>query len=309
MQTTSTMTADEIRSKFAEIISNFESKLEVVDHGIINDYPIGVGSLGKCKLQVESLDAQWIWRTVMSTTDEHGRWCEAKKSTAFTGYGFVVTGELVKSEFEWLSISLNGIDFLTATGESRRYFERPFSEGFVRTRDSRVSTGNGVREFKADAPEVVEAWKAYLVGLNTVAKSLQAMKQSAPTMPTMPATETQLWDWTKSNGGHYSKPVPVLEGMGMEALRTMFPDGEADALRFVLFSTSGVHGSYVTIEDSEATGLNEVTFVIVQPRVVAMRYGNVVPKSPEDYAYLKKLRQTSWDAVSKIGKQKESVNG
>ena len=128
----------------------------------------------------------------------------------------------------------------------------------------------------------------------------------------MATEERQLWDWTKSEGGHYSKPVPVMEGCGMEALRTMFPEGEADEMNFVLFSTSGVHGSYTTIEEHESEPVftedgepdqeNTVTFVIVQPRIVAMRYGVVCPKSPDDYAFLRKLRQSSWDAVAKIGK-------
>lgn len=131
----------------------------------------------------------------------------------------------------------------------------------------------------------------------------------------MKATEAkQLWDWSRSDGGHYSKPVPVIHGEGMEALRTMFPDGVANEMNFVLFSTSGIHGSYLTIEEHEAEPIcqeggedvfeNEVTFVIVQPRLVAMRYGKVFPKTEEDYVFLKKLRQTSWDAVLEIGKHK-----
>ena len=131
----------------------------------------------------------------------------------------------------------------------------------------------------------------------------------------MKATEEKkLWDWSRSEGGHYSKPVPVIPGSGMEALKTMFPDGVADGMNFVLFSTSGIHGSYTTIEEHEAEPIyregdedafdNEVTFVIVHPRIVAMKYGKVCPKTQEDYAFLKKLRQTSWDAVLEIGKHK-----
>lgn len=35
------------------------------------------------------------------------------------------------------------------------------------------------------------------------------------------------------------------------ALRGMFPDAKADDMNFVLFSTSGVHGTYNTIEEAE----------------------------------------------------------
>ena len=125
----------------------------------------------------------------------------------------------------------------------------------------------------------------------------------------------ELWDFSRSEGGHYSEPVPAFDRAAMDALRTMFPDGVANEMNFVLFSTSGIHGSYMTIEEHEAEPVyreegeeaceNKVTFVVVQPRIVALRYGNVIPKTAEDYAFLKKLRQTSWDAVLKIGKHVE----
>lgn len=90
---------------------------------------------------------------------------------------------------------------------------------------------------------------------------------------------------------------------GMVALREMFPDGEADPLNFVMFSTSGVHGTYNTIEQAEAALLardagteerdTEVTFVVFHPRVVCMRYGNCRVENLEDIALLKKLRASS----------------
>ena len=50
---------------------------------------------------------------------------------------------------------------------------------------------------------------------------------------------------------HYS--VLRLSGGegGMGALRAMFPNAVATEMNFVLFSTSGVHGSYELIEDAE----------------------------------------------------------
>lgn len=95
---------------------------------------------------------------------------------------------------------------------------------------------------------------------------------------------------------------------GMQALREKFPDGKADDLNFVLFSTSGVIGSYTTIEESEATFMESgarvaVTFVIVAPRIIRIEYGNCQPESAEDYAFLKRLRETSWAAVAGIGRQ------
>lgn len=94
--------------------------------------------------------------------------------------------------------------------------------------------------------------------------------------------------------------VMRLTGGGMEALRALFPEGKADDLNFVLFSTSGVHGTYCTIEAAEAEGL-DVTFLVVQPRIVGVRYGNCEPKTPEDFAFLKRLRASSYEAVQSIG--------
>ena len=90
-------------------------------------------------------------------------------------------------------------------------------------------------------------------------------------------------------------------GTAMEALRELFPEGEANDLNFVLFSTSGVHGTYCTIEACEAGDTKDVTFLVIQPRIVALRYGNVEPKTPEDFAFLKKLRASSMKAVATSG--------
>jgi hypothetical protein len=115
----------------------------------------------------------------------------------------------------------------------------------------------------------------------------------------------------RKQGAHYNIfHIPRAEAMAQ--LRQFFPDGEANELNFVLFSTSGVHGSYGLIEDigvpyeeneeGEAGAPNDVTFLIVQPRLVCMRYGNAKPEGPDDIAFLKKLRESSWAAVQKIGK-------
>ena len=93
---------------------------------------------------------------------------------------------------------------------------------------------------------------------------------------------------------------------GMEELRELFPDAEANDLNFVLFSTSGVHGSYNKIEDFEAGKVDRITFVVVQPRIVCMRYGNVKPQNQDDIDFLKALRSSSWLVASQIGCPHES---
>lgn len=84
-------------------------------------------------------------------------------------------------------------------------------------------------------------------------------------------------------------------------MRELIPEGKADDLNFVLFSTSGVHGSYCSIEDAEAEPALGVTFLIVQPRIVGVRYGNCEPRTTEDFAFLKALRASSREAVASIG--------
>lgn len=115
-------------------------------------------------------------------------------------------------------------------------------------------------------------------------------------------------DESRPDSAHYSvmRKQPGVEGMA--ALRGMFPDAKANELNFVLFSTSGVHGTYNAIEDAErfltgadAEGYDEVTFVVVHPRLVALRYGVCNPKTQDDIDYLNRLRASSHEAVATIG--------
>lgn len=95
---------------------------------------------------------------------------------------------------------------------------------------------------------------------------------------------------------------------GIDHLKRLFPTGQADEMNFCLFSTSGVHGHYLCIEDLFTNdgegGINEtVTVLVIRPRIVHMMYGTI--KVPEDdIEYLKKLRQSSWDYVQNIGKKR-----
>lgn len=115
-------------------------------------------------------------------------------------------------------------------------------------------------------------------------------------------------DKTRPESPHYSVMRKHTGIEGMTALRGMFPDAKANELNFVLFSTSGVHGTYNTIEEAEKflkgeddEGCSEVTFLIVHPRLVAMRYGVCDPANQDDIDYLKQLRASSQEAVAGIG--------
>ena len=120
--------------------------------------------------------------------------------------------------------------------------------------------------------------------------------------------------WTNVNRSRQGNPdylVLRLDDVsyGMAALREMFPTARADEMNFVLFSPSGVHGTYTTIEEIEfdikagisEEGFNRLTFLIVQPRLVTLRYGICLPETLDDIRYLKRLRETSSLEASLIG--------
>ena len=122
---------------------------------------------------------------------------------------------------------------------------------------------------------------------------------------------------SRKEGAHYNL-FHITQGI--DSLRCIFPEGQANEMNFALFSTSGVHGTYTTIEQIESSLLkygefpefvetdewpddyhgDELTIQIVQPRICCLRYGTMKVKTA-DIPYLKKLRQSSWEAVSKIG--------
>lgn len=102
---------------------------------------------------------------------------------------------------------------------------------------------------------------------------------------------------------------------GMQSLRTMFPTGAAiNQDNFVLFGTSGVHGSYATIDDLEEElkrfgddfdpGDDEpdgwigdkLTVLIIKSRTVTLYYGNVRVRLA-DIPYLREIQAASKDAI------------
>lgn len=131
----------------------------------------------------------------------------------------------------------------------------------------------------------------------------------------------------RKDGAHYN--IWNISGGGMAGLREMFPDGDANELNFVLFSTSGVHGTYTTIEEIEQSLMEygqrpaflsdgdegeipddwhgtSLTVTIYHPRIIGVGYGNV-EVSIEDIPFLKKLRESSWQAVLNIGAGKRAL--
>lgn len=87
---------------------------------------------------------------------------------------------------------------------------------------------------------------------------------------------------------------------GVRQLREIFPDGKANDLNFVLFSTAGTHGSYLTIEEVLASLDGDepelLTVLVIQPRVVRMLYGSI-EITKDDRSFLRLLRESSFDAM------------
>jgi hypothetical protein len=87
----------------------------------------------------------------------------------------------------------------------------------------------------------------------------------------------------------------------MSTLRKWFPEGLANDLNVALFSTSGVNGTYLSIEDAEACEEpTEVTFLVLRPRTVQTFWGNCLPQTADDFAFLKQLRASSREILAKL---------
>ena len=95
-------------------------------------------------------------------------------------------------------------------------------------------------------------------------------------------------------------------------------------MNFALFSTSGVHGTYTTIEQIES-GIKkygerpafmddeeaevpddwhgiELTVTVYHPRIIGVGYG-VVNVTLTDIPFLKQLRASSWKILQQIGRE------
>jgi hypothetical protein len=99
----------------------------------------------------------------------------------------------------------------------------------------------------------------------------------------------------------YYTATKVETSAAMTTLREWFPEGLANDLNVVLFSTSGVHGTYTTIEQAEESKEpTEITFLVLRPRTVQTFYGNCRPETADDFAFLKRLRASSREILGRL---------
>jgi hypothetical protein len=111
------------------------------------------------------------------------------------------------------------------------------------------------------------------------------------------------WKPLHGDSGHYNITRIDCKSDSIDALRAMFskPATDVNEMNFVLFSTSGAHGTYQTIEEEEADPGCGVTFLIIHPRLVSLRYGVALPLNEDDFLFLKALRKESLKVMNAIG--------
>lgn len=165
-QTTCKLSIEEIKTAIAETLKVVQT-LTVHASAVIENYPIGGRNRGRCELAVER-SPKHGWRTVKTTTNKNGVWCAPKKSTYHNeGSCFVVTGDEVQRDVEWITVTSRGIFFTAANGECRWLLETPFS-GYVRRQPSHYSINGEQRVFEADSPEVIAAWDTWVAGMEVI---------------------------------------------------------------------------------------------------------------------------------------------
>lgn len=113
------------------------------------------------------------------------------------------------------------------------------------------------------------------------------------------------------------KMYNTIEIRSIQEIKELFPNGVANELNWLLCSTSGIHGSYTSIEDAEyvirgenpkvqplLNGKTYITVLIIQPRLCVLKWGEV-QVGMEDLNYLRKLVRSSLEFIEKS--QEENV--
>lgn len=87
----------------------------------------------------------------------------------------------------------------------------------------------------------------------------------------------------------------------IDDVKAHFPDGKADARNWFVASTSGVHGTYDTLDDIEygkdGHFPTHLTVLIIHPRTVVLKFG-VIEVHQDDIAYLRGLIGSTLGAIA-----------
>jgi hypothetical protein len=107
---------------------------------------------------------------------------------------------------------------------------------------------------------------------------------------------------------HYEVQASIKS---IDDLKTLFPNGKANDLNWVFYSMSGVHGTYTTLdeidagepdddpEENLAPYQSELTVLVVHPRLVVLKYGNIRVHDKAEADWLRELVASSLAAVIK----------
>ncbi len=110
------------------------------------------------------------------------------------------------------------------------------------------------------------------------------------------------------HGGHYH----IYGFSSIDDIKRVFPEGKANKLNWFVASTSGVHGTYTTLDKIEKSlslpiddeeRFTELTCLIIMPRMVCVTYGCIEVKSQEEVDFLRKLITSSIEQIAKTQAQ------
>lgn len=178
---------DEVRSKLAEVRAKLD-RYELVREHVIADYPIGRTLRGQCKLSVDYKPGKGL-RTVKTTTDKFGRWCNPKKSTYDDGVICVAVSR--DGWAGWLRVGLRSVylqrangDCITLADSPGRCWSKPRREPHPYSITARDHLGNVLRrethELPAHSPELCDAWGVWEAGVQLIqARALLVLKPIA----------------------------------------------------------------------------------------------------------------------------------
>ena len=110
------------------------------------------------------------------------------------------------------------------------------------------------------------------------------------------------------HGAHYT----IYGFSSIDDLKRIFPEGKANDLNWFVASTSGVHGTYSTLDEIEKSihtpvseqkedeyYPTELTCLIIMPRLVCLTYGCIEITKQEEIDYLRTLISSSLQEIVK----------
>ena len=112
---------------------------------------------------------------------------------------------------------------------------------------------------------------------------------------------------TRTGSFYFPPHYKVIALNSMAELRRIFPKGKANEDNWLVCSTSGVHGTYTTLDeiehhvpdpdDEDDYQPTDVTVLVIQPNLCNLYYGEMYAVSPEDITFLRGVVASSINAI------------